>query len=370
MNRRSFLRGGVAAAAATTAAAAGGIAAPAIAQSRIEWRMVTSWPKNFPGVGTSAARLAERIEAMSAGRLVIKVFGAGELVPAFGTFDAVQQGAAECYHSPSYYFAGKNPGLTLFTSIPLGMTAWEAHGWWLHAGGEAFQDEMTQPFGIKAIPCINTGVQAAGWFSKEIKSIEDLKGLKMRTAGLNAEILRRIGVNVVTLPPGEIFQAMQSGTVDAAEWIGPWNDLAFGLHRLTKNYYVAGVNEPCAVAELGMSMARWNELPDDLKAIVRSACGAEYEAAFTEYFTRNTEAMEVLKSEHGVQVRAFPDEVQQAMADGARAVALELRDRGDDVTKRAWQSYFTYLQQARAYGSNAEGGYLALRAKFDGIPVG
>ncbi|WP_372027539.1 TRAP transporter substrate-binding protein [Tistrella mobilis] len=370
MNRRSFLRGGAVAAAATTAAAASGLAAPALAQSRTEWRMVTSWPKNFPGVGTSAQRLADRIAAMSAGRLVIKVFGAGELAPAFGTFDAVQQGAAECYHSPSYYFAGKNPGLTLFTSIPLGMTAWEAHGWWLHGGGEALQDEMTKPFGIKALPCINTGVQAAGWFNKEIKTVEDLKGLKMRTAGLNAEILRRLGVNVVTLPPGDIFQAMQSGTVDAAEWIGPWNDLAFGLHRITKNYYVAGTNEPCAVAELGISEKHWNELPEDLQAIIRSACAAEYETAFTEYFTRNAEAMVVLKNEHGVQVRTFPDEVQKVLADAARAVALELRDRGDDVTRRAWTSYMTYLDHARTYGNSAEGGYLALRAKFDPIPVG
>ncbi|NLH83251.1 MAG: TRAP transporter substrate-binding protein, partial [Phyllobacteriaceae bacterium] len=220
--------------------AAGSLAAPAIvrAEEKLNWKMVTSWPKNSPGVGVNAQRLADSITAMSNGRLTVQLYAAGELVPAFECFDAVSSGAAEMAHGSPYFWQGKEKAFHFFTGIPFGLFANEHMGWIWFGGGQALWEKAYAPFGVQPFYCGSSGPQAGGWFRKEIKTVDDFKGLKMRIAGLGGEVLRRLGVNVVLLPPGEIFQAMQSGTIDAAEWVGPWNDLAFGLFRVAKNYYM------------------------------------------------------------------------------------------------------------------------------------
>jgi len=362
MDRRSFLKGSAAAGAAAAAVAASNFPATAISQGKIEWRMVTSWPKNFPGLGTAAERIAQYITTASGGRLTVKVYAAGELVPAFGAFDAVQQGAAEAYHSAAYYYGGKHPGFHFYTTAPYGLYAAEQYAWWTFGEGEKLQDELYAGFGVKAFPAVNTCAQACGWFAKEINSPDDLRGLKFRTAGLNAEVFRQLGCNVVQLPGGEIFQAMQSGTVDAADWVGPWNDLAFGLHRVAKNYYTPGIGEPSATIEMGIGRKHWDALPDDLKAIVRQASAACYQDGVAEFITRNSAALNTRVNEHGVKVAPFPDSVYAALGQAAESSMNDLRNNGDDLLKRIWDSYYGFRNNAMAWCQHAEQPYLNVRA--------
>ncbi|KYO53805.1 TRAP transporter substrate-binding protein [Tistrella mobilis] len=360
MDRRSFIKRSVATGAA---AAATTFAAPAIAEGRIEWRLITSWPKNFPGLGTTAERLAQKITRMSGGRLTVKLYAADELVPAFGVFDAVQQGAAEAYHSAAYYYGGKHPALNFYTSVPFGMYAPEHMAWWLYGDGEKLQDELYAPFGIKAIPAANTSAQAAGWFAREITGPDDLKGLKFRTAGLNGELWREAGCNVVQLPGREMFQAFQSGMIDAAEWVGPWNDLAFGLHRLAKNYYTPGIGEGQGAVEIGIGRKHWDALPDDLKAVVREAAISEYQANVSEFLTRNASALKALQTEHGVTVRPFPETVNETLARAGETVMRRLREGGDDLLKKVWASYYGFRNDCMTWTRHAEQPYLNARAK-------
>jgi TRAP-type mannitol/chloroaromatic compound transport system substrate-binding protein len=215
----------------------------------VEWKMVTTWPKNFPGLGTGANFLAKLIEDMSGGRIKIKVYGAGELVPAFEIFDTVSNGTAQLGHGSAYYWKGKNAALQFFSTVPFGLTADEMNAWLYHGGGMALWEEAYAPFGLIPMAAGNTGVQMAGWFNKEINSLDDLKGLKMRIPGLGGEVLKRIGGTPVNLPGAELFTAMQSVTIDATEWVNPYNDLAFGLYKVAKHYYYPGWHEPGTTLE-------------------------------------------------------------------------------------------------------------------------
>jgi len=192
----------------------------------IHWKMVTSWPKNFPGLGTSAERLAERINAMSAGRLTVKVYAAGELVPALEVFDAVSRGTAEMGHGTPYYWKGKVPAAQFFSSVPFGLSTLEMNAWLSHGGGQALWDETYAPFGVKPLSAGNTTMQMGGWFNKEINSLDDIKGLKIRMPGLGGEVWSKLGAITVNLPGGEIFTSLQTGAIDATDWVGPYNDLA------------------------------------------------------------------------------------------------------------------------------------------------
>jgi len=236
--------------------------------------MVTTWPKNFPGLGTGAQRLADRITAMTEGRIAVKLFAAGELVGAFDSFDAVSQGNAEGYHAAEYYWQGKSKAFNFFTAVPFGLTASELNAWIYHGGGQELWDELAADFGLKSFLAGNTGVQMGGWFAKEVNSVDDFKGLKFRMPGLGGEVLRRMGAAVVALPGGEIFPALQSGAIDATEWVGPWNDLAFGFHRIVKFYYFPGFHEPGSGLAFSMNKKVWDGLPDSDKAIVEAACAA------------------------------------------------------------------------------------------------
>ena len=241
MKRRNFIAG--------VWAALGGAAlmtarASAATHKKRELRMVTTWPKNFPGLGTSSERFARRVEKATDGALKINVFAAGELVPAFQAFDAVSSGAADIYHGAEYYWQGKSPAFVFFTALPFGMTAIEHAGWIRHGGGQALWDKLSARFNIKPHIVANTGTQMGGWFRNELTSLRDLRGLKIRIPGLGGEVYRRLGASPVTLPGGEIFPSLQSGKVDAAEWIGPWNDLAFGFHRIARHCYSPGFHEP------------------------------------------------------------------------------------------------------------------------------
>ncbi len=354
MRRRNVLSAAAAATAAT-------LATPAIAQGRLEWRMVTSWPMNLPGPGTAANKLAERITALSGGRLTVRVFGAGQIVPALGVFDAVSQGTAEMYHSVPSLWLSKLRGIGFFGSFPFGLTAQEQSAWIHHGGGQALYDEAYARFGIKPFLCGNSGPQWLGWFRREIRSVEDFRGLRFRTAGLGGEMFRRVGATVVTLPGGEIFQALQSGTIDAAEFVGPWTDAPLGFHQVAKNYYWPGVQEPSSAEECGVNKAAYDRLPDELKLAIRMACQSLHDEVVTEYDHRHAVALRELVARHGVVVRQAPRDLLIALGNAAGEVLQSLREDQDPLTRRIAEAYVAFRNQSAEYMRYSYAGQFAAR---------
>jgi TRAP-type mannitol/chloroaromatic compound transport system substrate-binding protein len=336
MKRRDFLTKSVLAGTATAATA---LAAPAIAQGTITWRMVHSWPRGLPGVGVGAERLAQRIEAMTGGRLRIEVFAAGELVPALGCMDAVMDGTAEMGHDASFYHVGKHPALAIFFAVPFGMTADEQAAWLLHAGGQALWDELNDQFGILSIPAGQTANQSFGWFRNPVESAADFQGLRIRMPGLGGEMVQKLGATSVLLPGGEIFAALQSGAVDAAEFIGPVNDLPMGFHQVARFSYGPGVQEPGGTVQLMVNRPAFEGLPTDLQEIIRAACHAGHEDMKVEYDLLSGRAMETLRIEHGVEFRRLNRDILEALGRAAGEVIEESYDNGDDITRRIWDSY-------------------------------
>ena len=358
MKRRSFIKSaavtGAAAAAATT------IAAPAIAKGKRQLKMVTTWPKNFPGLGTGAERLAKRITEASDGQLTVKIYAAGELVPPFESFDAVANGTADMYHAADYYWQGKHKGFTFFTTIPFGFTAAETNAWVYFGGGQELWDELAAGFGLKNLLGGNTGVQWGGWFNKEIKSLEDMKGLKMRMPGLGGEVLRRIGAAAVTLPGGEIFPALQSGAIDATEWVGPWNDLAFGFYKITKYYYWPGFHEPGAALALGMNKKMWDSLSKSEQALIQAAASAENDMMYAEYKAKDSDALDTLLNKHGVKLRRMPNEVLQEIGNVSGALMEELAAQ-DPMTKKIYDSFLDFRKKSIRMSKLSDLAYLQAR---------
>ncbi len=353
MQRRQFLTGAATAGAATAAAA---LATPAIAQDKRELKLVTTWPKNFPGLGTSAERWARRITDMTDGRLSVKVFAAGELVPAFEAFDAVSSGTADMYHGAEYYWQGKSKAFNFFAAVPFGLTATEINAWVYHGGGQALWDELSADFKIKPMLVANTGVQMGGWFNKEINSLEDYKGLKIRMPGLGGEVLRRIGAAAVSMPGGEIFPALQSGAIDATEWVGPWNDLAFGFYKVAKYYYYPGFHEPGTALSGGVNLDVWNSLSDADKAVIQGAAAAENDFTLAEFNARNGDALATLINDHGVELRKFSDDVMKAIGDAAGEVVAEVAEE-NQMTKRVYDSFISFRTKSIGWARIADQAY-------------
>jgi TRAP-type mannitol/chloroaromatic compound transport system substrate-binding protein len=368
MKRRQFLQSaGVAGAAAATVAcarregaAAGGAAAGA-AKTEFRWKLVTTWPPNFPALGTGASRFAKTVEACSNGRIKVKVYGAGELVPAFEVFDAVSSGTAELGHGGAYYWKGKAESASFFTSMPFGLTAAEINGWIHNAGGLELWREVYAPFGVLPFPCGNSGTQMGGWFNKELRSVADLKGLKMRIPGIGGEVLARAGGTPVTLAGGEIFTALETGAIDAAEWIGPYNDLAFGLFKAAKFYYYPGWHEPGSMLECIVNAKAWAALPPDLQEIVATAAAATNDTMLAEFTARNAEALEQLVTEHKVQLRAFPPDVLKAFRDHAAAICDE-KAAADPTFRKVYASFRGYRDRVARWTRIAEEASLAARS--------
>jgi len=357
IDRRSVL-GAASAFGATTLASA----APSIAEGHTVWRMVTTWPRNAPGVGVNAQRFADRVGAMSGGRLQIDLAAAGELIPAFEALDAVQQGTADLSHSAPFFWLGKSRALNYFGSIPLGLLDSEMAAWLAFGGGMALWEETLSDFGIKPLFAGSSGISAGGWYRKEINSLEDLKGLKLRMAGLGGEVMQRLGATPVLTPPAEVFQAMSSGTVDAAELIGPWNDMAFGLFEVADYYYLPGFHEVGPTAEILINQHAWKSLADDLKAIVEAAARATAIDYNADYRYHNATLLPSLIEQHGVELRSFPDAVNKAIGQTAMEVLKDLGD-SDDLTRRIHKSYMDFLRAANSYAQRFDVPILRMRAE-------
>lgn len=354
MKRRSFLTG--AATAGVAAAATGSFPKPAISQGMRELKMVTTWPKNFPGLGTGAQRVADRITAATEGRLTVKVFAAGELVPAFESFDAVSSGTADCMHSAAYYWQGKSKGFPFFCTVPLGLLQPEMDAWIAFGGGQELWDELAGGFNLKGLPCGSTGTQMGGWFRNEMNSVEDFKGLKFRAPGAGGEALRQIGAAVVNLPGGEIFPALQSGAIDGTEWVGPWNDLAFGFYRVVKYYYWPGFQEPGPMLECTFNKDVWESLSDADRTIVEACCRAENNLTAAEFAARNGDALDQLVTQHDVQVREYNDEIFQALTDASEQVLSDMAAESD-LVDRIYNSFYDFRAKAMDWTAIAEQGF-------------
>lgn len=343
--------------------AAGTQTSSAVSTAQYHWKMVTSWPKNTPGLGVSAENLARVINEMSGGRLQIHVYGANELVPAMGVFDAVSAGSVEMGHSGSYFWRGKVPAAQFFTSVPFGMNAQELYGWINYGGGLELWRELYAPFNLIPFPAGNTGVQMAGWFNREINSVEDLRGLKMRIPGLAGEVFNLAGGTSVNIPGGELYTALQTGVIDAAEWVGPENDLAFGFQQIAKYYYYPGWHEPGPSMELIINKTAFEGLPKDLQAIVTYAARAMSQDMFDSYTAHNSRSLKELVDHQGVQLRKLPDEVLKHFYEIAQQVYTEQAEK-DPQFKKVYESYKTFMNDSSDYQKISEQTYYEVRSQL------
>ncbi|MDX1654351.1 MAG: TRAP transporter substrate-binding protein [Candidatus Competibacteraceae bacterium] len=357
MKRRDFIKS-----AGAGAVAAAAVSAPKVMaqEETIQWKMVTTWPKNFPGLGTGANYLAELVGQMSGGRIEVKVFGAGELVPAFEIFDAVSQGTAQMGHGAAYYWKGKSEAAQFFAAVPFGLTAQEMNSWLYQGGGMALWEEVYAPFGLVPNAAGNTGVQMGGWFNREIKSVKDLEGLKMRIPGLGGEVLARAGGTPVSLPGGEIFTALQSGAIDATEWVGPYNDLAFGLYKAAKYYYYPGWHEPGTTLECFINKKAFDNLSPELQVVVRNACRVANQEMLADFTAKNNQALETLINKHNVELRAFPEDVMARIQDLSDQVVAEVAKK-DEMSGKVYESFIQFRNQAREWHRISELAYLQAR---------
>ena len=354
MRRRDVLTG---AGALAVAGCAGPqeCAGPEGAAETFTWKMVTTWPPGFPGMQTGVMRMVEQIETASGGRLKIKVYAGGELVPPLEVFDAVSRGTVEMGHGAAYYWKGKAEAAQYFTTIPFGMTVLEMNGWLYHGGGLDLWRELYANFNLVPFPAGNTGVQMGGWFNREINSIDDLKGLRMRIPGIGGEALARAGGTPVTLPASEVFTSLQTGVIDASEWVGPYNDQSLGLQETARYYYSPGWHEPGPTLELIINSEALATLPDDLRMIVELAAATLNETMMAEYTARNAEALEAIEQNPDVELRRFPDDVISELRGYVDEIIAELVERDEQAAKinASFQEWRAKLQRWTALSEKA-----------------
>jgi TRAP-type mannitol/chloroaromatic compound transport system substrate-binding protein len=314
---------------------------------------VTTWPKNFPGLGMASEKLAKLVDTMSNGRLKIKVYGAGQVVPAFEVFDAVSRGTVQMGHGASYYWKGKIPSSVLFTTYPFGLNAQEMNSWLHNGGGLELWREVYEPFNLVPFAGGNSGVQMGGWYNREINSLDDLKGLKIRMPGLGGEVISRAGAEAINIPGNELYTALQTGVIDATEWVGPANDMAFGFHQIAKYYYYPGWHEPGSTLEFMANKQALAELPKDLRAILEVAMRSVNADMLDEYTATNNQALEALVNEHGVEVRQFPPEVLAELKRISDEIMQE-KVAEDEQFAKVFASVKAFEKQVQAYHKISE----------------
>ncbi len=360
MKRRAFIKGATAAGVATAAVAASSFPKPAIAAGMKEWKMVMSWPLNLPGLGTSGQRVARRIGKLSDGKIKIKVYGGGELVPALQAFDAVSKGDAEMYMSAEYYYQGKHKAFNFFTAVPYGLTGAETYSWMRYGGGQELWDDLSAQFNLKGFLGAPTGVQMGGWYRQEINSLDDFKGLKFRMPGIGGEVLRELGTAVINLPGAEVFPALQAGTIDGTEWVGPWFDMMLGFYKVAKYYYYPGFHEPGTAGSFAINKGLWDSLTKDEQLIIEIAVQAEAQIQGAEFNARNLASLDVLTKKHGVKLRRYSDEMLTKIGTIAGQVVADIGNT-DATSKKVYASYIAYRKQALAWAKLSEQGYMNAR---------
>ncbi len=334
--------------------------ASSISKNIMQLRMATTWPKNFPGVGTTAEKVAEAITKASDGRLEIKVYGSGEMVPAYEVFDAVRQGTVEMGHGWPGYWISKNPGLAYFGGIPGGLSPSEQSAWIMHGGGQKLWEELLEPYGIQPFQAGIVQSEMFGWYKKTLNSLEDLQGLKIRMAGLPNEILNRMGATAVNIPGGEVMSSFQSGVVDAVEWGGPWMDLAFGFPKIAKICYGPGIHSPGSMNEMLINKQLFNNLPNDLKEIIRISANNVNNDSYNEYINRNAISYQIIVKEHDVKFKILPLDIMKEFLKVAKEVVQDNAEK-DPAAMKIHLNYQDFLKKAIDITKYQELGYLNAR---------
>ncbi len=326
-----------------------------ISNQRYKWKMVTTWPPNYPVLGEGCTFFANLVNKMSGGRMEIQVFGGGELVPALETFDTVRNGGAEMGSGAAYYWAGKIPAAQFFATVPFGMNAQQMTTWLYAGGGMELWEELYADYNLVPMPAGNSGVQMGGWFNKEINTIEDLKGLKMRIPGLGGKVLEKAGGSPVLLAGGELYTGLERGIIDATEWLSPFHDFSMGFHEISKYYYSPGWHEPGTSLEFIINKAKYEALPLDLQFIIKAAGWQAHLWIFTQMEAKNGEYLEKLKAAN-VDIRYFPKAVLDQLREYTRDVIDELI-AGDEFAQRVYQSYLEFSIKAAAWSELSEKAY-------------
>ncbi|KKD35776.1 TRAP transporter substrate-binding protein [Limnoraphis robusta Tam1] len=321
----------------------------------VRWKMATSWPTSLKTLYGAAQRVAQRVSEMTDGRFTIQVFAAGEIVPGLQVLDAVQQGTVECGHSASYYYIGKNPALAFGTAVPFGLNAQQQNAWLYHGGGLELIQKLYSDFNTIAFPSGNSGVQMGGWFKREVNKVSDLQGLKMRIPGLGGEVLSRLGVNVQVLPGGEIFLALERGAIDAAEWVGPFDDEKLGLNKAAKFYYYPGWWEPGSTFDLQINLTAWNKLPKEYQEIVKAASIQANMECLAIYDTENPIALKRMM-EGGTQLKAFSSEIMTAAQQQAFAIYEENASK-DATFKTVYEQWKKFRESIYPWSAVSELAY-------------
>ena len=363
MDRRNFIKS---AGIATGAAAVGTLAAPAVAQATKDMVIVSTWPRDLPGLGTGAQRLAARIEELSEGSIKVQYFAAGERVGAFDSFDAVASGNAQAYHGADYYWKGKHPAWCYFTAVPFGLVYSEIIAWVSFMGGQELWDEVGDQFGIKCFAAGNTGVQMGGWFNKEVNTADDLKGLKMRIPGIGGDVMAKLGASPVSLPGGQIYENLVSGAIDATEWVGPWNDYFLKLYEAAKYYYYPGMHEPGSMLALGCNKSWLGTLTDTQRRIIEVASSEENLKVMAEFNANNAVYLERMRREHGVELRRFSEEIYDAFGQASDEVFAEVVEHSD-LAKRTHESFLKARADVGSWMNIAEVSYVMERNRVLGV---
>jgi TRAP-type mannitol/chloroaromatic compound transport system substrate-binding protein len=351
MQRRDFLKKASIGAAAGAAAT---MAAPAIAQAgpSVKWRLTSSFPKSLDTIYGGAEQLADRLRDLTGGKFDIRVFPGGEIVPGLQAMDAVQQGTVECCHTASYYYVGKDRTFAFGTCIPFGMNARQTNAWFYYGGGQQLMDEFYAGYNFISFPGGNSGTQMGGWWRKEVKTVADLKGIKMRIGGLGGAVLSELGVIPQQIAAGDIYPSLEKGTIDAAEWIGPYDDEKLGFYKVAKNYYGPGWWEPSTCLQFFVNKKEWDKLPKEYQAAFKVAAAEVNVTMTAEYDHKNPAALAKLL-QNGVTLRPFSKEIMDACRAAAKTV-LEAEAAKNPAFKKVYDSYTKYAKTQRAWFAVAE----------------
>lgn len=361
MKRREFISKAVTTGVVASAVAASTYSAPAISQNLRKWRFITTWPKNLPGLGTGAQYFADQVTKCSNGRLTVQLYSSGEIVPAFESIDAVAAGTVEMGHGAPFYWKGKAPATQFISNFPFGLTAQEYNAWYHYGGGAALCDEVYADLGCKFLVCGNTGVQHPGWSRKEINTLADFKGLKMRMPGIGGEVMRRLGAIVVDMPGSEVGAALASGLVDWVEWNNPYGEASMGFWRHAQYYYTPGWHEGGTVLETFINKDAWNDLDDDLKAIVTNCAYATNDVMLSEFQARSGPILQQFVNEHGVQIRKLSNEQLVKIGTTCGEVISELV-AADPMSKRVFDSMNKFRAEQIFYSATTEQDFFRARS--------
>jgi len=327
-----------------------------LSNKKYKWKMVTTWPPNFPVLGTGATKYADWVKEMSGGRIEIKVYGGGTLVPALEVFDAVSSGASEMGSGASYYWAGKEPSLQFFTTVPFGMNAQQMNSWLYSGGGLELYEQECARFNIVPFPGGNTGVQMAGWFNKEINSIDDFKGLKMRMPGLGGKVLEQVGGTAVLSAGSELYTNLERGVIDATEWIGPYHDYLMGFHEIAKYYYSPGWHEPGSNLEIMVNKRLFDSLPIDLQAILRAASFRLNMWVLSEFEAKNNEYLQKIINESDVQVKRINNETLSKLYTASKQTLEDIASNSAK-TRKVYDQYKKFQADISEWSKYSEAAY-------------